>query len=1172
MLSKSQRNIALRKLRSSALAPVLAVVCVTLLFCAAAYPQGNTGRILGVVTDQSGGYVARAKVTITDVARGVSQDLTTDSDGAYVAISLLPGTYTVRVEYKGFKTFERKDILLEVGKDVRVDAVLRPGATTETILITEEVPMVETTSTTLGGTISNEIINDLPLNGRNYQNLISLRPGTSIYPGGGPWTQTTNGIRPEDTSYIVDGVTNDESFMGLSVTNAAAVLGDAGTILPIDAIQEVNTQVNPKAEFGWKPGAITSVGLKSGTNQIHGTAYAFGRKDSFDARNYFNPVGTPKQPLELEQYGGSFGGRIVPDKLFYFGAYEGQMYTVGNSLGASVPTTFSFATPANPAGNPVISIPDAIAAIGGPSNVNPLSNYLLGFYTPNSSPGTVVTLSYPNVNTSKNALGKVDYHISDHNTLSGSYFFGNDTIIGMDFNELLAQFRTRVHSRAQAVSGHWAWTPSSTWANEFRGGFTHYTLQILPNDLNFPYTINTGISNPLLKGIPNIRIHIPGGNFTELGAFHNFPKIVGPDKVYDFIDQVSYLRGKHAFKFGGELRRDLVHQATFRAGRGRVRFSSLENFLRGNVRDVNLLAGDPTRNMSQWLYAGYAQDDWRITKKITFNLGLRYEFQAVPTEAKNLLGNFDPAVGFEQVGKNISSIYKPDHKNFSPRFGVAWDVTGKGTTVVRAGGSIVYSLLTMSTFMSQQNTQNTVTLGVGTVPTGATIVVNGVATAGTGNIFATGVTLPGSSLTWQDPKQTTPIYPSSVTGAVQCGDNVGADPGPCDTFAMNRNFRTPYVENWTLGIQHAFSGKLSLDATYVGNHGVKLPGVIDLNQTNPTTGVQPFAGAFPYLNYINYLSNIYGSTYHGLQTTLTARNYHGLEFVAGYTYSHALDDLSSNWVAFLPMDSTRPFLDHGSSDEDIRHRFTFSITYTLPEMKTKSQLLEGWQLNTIITMESGQPWNVNDQSNDFSGAHDFADRWDFFGNPADFKSGGQNTLPFCTGVPLVGGVDNGTESCAFITPGSPTPVPLSPQQTVAAWTACSAKAPDSSTLAAAGCYVSPNGKSILVPNATLAFGTMGRNIFRDTGFHNVDLSVSKNFKFGERFKAQFRMETFNIFNHPNFANPNGATSGYGQGAFADPSSSSQFGCGCATPDQAAFNPVLGSGSNRAIQLGLKFIF
>jgi carboxypeptidase family protein/TonB-dependent receptor-like protein len=1130
---------------------VLAMVCLVLFAAGSAYPQGSTGRILGSVTDQSGGNVAGATVTITDVARGVSQTLTTDSDGEYVASNLVPGTYTVRAEYKGFKTFERKNILIEVGKDVRIDTVLQTGSTTDTITITEEVPMVDTTSTTLGGTISNEIINELPLNGRNYQNLLTLRPGTSVYPGGGPWTQTTNGIRPEDTSFIVDGITNDEAFMGLSVTNAAAVLGDAATLIPIDAIQEFNTQVNPKAEFGWKPGAITSVGLKSGTNDVHGTAYAFGRSDSFDARNYFDPVGTDKTPVELEQFGATGGGHIIRDKLFYFGAFEAQRYTVGNALPGHVPTSASV-------GDPTISIPDAIAAIGGPSKVNPLSNYLLGFYTPNASQGTFVTLNFPNENSSKNAIGKVDYHINDHNALSGSYFFGNDTIVGMDFFELLAQFRTKVHSRAQTAAGHWAWTPNSTWANEFRGGFTHYTLQIIPDDTTFPYKIDTGISNPLLSGIPDIRIGLGGGFFSQLGAFHNFPKIVGPDKVYDFIDQVSYLRGKHAFKFGGELRRDLVHQATFRGGRGRIIFDNLEAFLAGTPASAGFLAGDPTRNISQWLYAGYVQDDWRITKKVTLNLGLRYEFQAVPTEANNLFGNWEPSLGFEQVGKNISSIYKPDHRNFSPRLGVAWDVTGKGTTVIRAGGSIVYDLLSMSTYMSQQNLQNSATLfGLGTVPTGATIFDAACPTGcpGIGNIFTTGVTIPGSSLGWVN--QTTPIYPSSVTALVTC-----SSASPCNTFAMNRNFRTPYVENWTLGIQHAFSGKLGLDVTYVGNHGTKLPGVVDLNQPDPVTGVLPFATQFPYIRLINDLSNFYGSTYNGLQTTLSSRNYHGLDFVVGYTYSHALDDLSSNWVAFLPQDSAHPLADHASGDEDIRHRFTLSVTYSLPEKKTRSQLIEGWQVNTIITLQSGQPWNVNDQGNNFSTTGEASDRWNFFGKPSDFKSIGPN------GIPCFGPGGNGACTGAI------------PQACLAA--AASVGPAALATLNGTGSGLPPGfaptnycymvGNSVLIPNAFHAFGNMGRNIFRDTGFRNVDLSLSKTFKFGERMKAQFRVETFNIFNHPNFANPNGGTSTYGQGATADPSQAGSFGCGCSTPDNAAFNPVLGSGSNRAIQLGLKFIF
>jgi Carboxypeptidase regulatory-like domain/TonB dependent receptor len=1146
--------------------------------------QGSNGEILGSVTDQSGGNIVGATVTITDVARGIPRTLTTDQAGEYVASDLTPGTYTVRVESKGFKVFERQNILLEVGKEVRVDAPLQTGSQNEVITVTEEVPMVDTTTTTLGGTLSNEIINDLPLNGRNYQNLLTLRPGTTVYPGGGPWTQTTNGARPEDTSYLVDGLSNDEAFMGFSVTNAAAVAGDAATILPIDAIQEFNTQVNPKAEFGWKPGAITSVGLKSGTNDIHGSAYAFGRSDSFDARNFFNhfnPDGSlqAKTPVELEQYGGSAGGHIIRDKLFYFGAYEARTYTVGNSIQVNAPTTISV-------GDPSISVPDALAdlqahgiafstqslsLLGCPTSVAPpFTGCTGGAYGPNASGSQRVNGGFPDSDSSKNALGKVDYHLNDRNSLSGSYFFGNDTISAEDAPELLPQYGTNIHSRAQAAAGHWAWSPSATWSNDLRVGYTRYLLTIVPANATTPDPLNTGVTNPILQGVPNIRID----GFTELGGFHNFPKLVGPDNVYDVVDQVSNLRGKHALKFGVEFRVDKVNQGTFRGGRGRIRFQNdfdfagetpLESFLAGTPNSAALLAGDPVRHMTQNLFAGFFQDDWRISKRVTLNLGLRYELQGVPSEANNQLGNFEPSVGLEQVGKNIGSLYKKDPRNFAPRIGVAWDVSGNGTTVVRAGASIVYDLLSMSTFLSEQNTNNTVTLGSNVVPTGAAIQVGGVSTTGIGNIVASGITLGASQLNWNGSAVGgATIYPANLVQQVACGDGVGTDAGPCDIFAMDRNYKTPFVTTWTLGVQHAFSGKLSLDVAYVGNHGSRLTGIQDINQAalgssftaagnQPT---RPFFAEFPYLEFINFYSNLYRSNYNGLQATFTGRNYHGLDVIVGYTYSHALDDQSYNWNQYLPKDSNNPNGEYGASDFDIRHRFTLSATYSFPNIKTKGQLLEGWQVNSILTLQTGQPWQAFDTSNDFSGTGEFADRWDFFGNAADFKSGGSHSIPFCTGP--------GTGGCTFSSPGGGT-VALSDTVSTALWNGCLTHG------ASGSCYASLNGKAFLVPPAVGTFGNSGRNIFRDTGFHNLDLSISKNWKFRERFTVQFRTEMFNVTNHPNFANPFGGTSGFGVGATADPSVG-PFGCGCATPDVAAVNPVLGSGGARDIQFGLKFTF
>src|SRR5438270_3084836 len=307
-----------------------------------AFAQSTAGRILGGVSDQSGATLVGATVVITDLQRGTSRSLTTDEAGQYVAPDLVPSTYKVRVEARGFRAVERTSVEVEVAKDVRLDFSLQTGQVAETIVVNEEVALVNTTSSTLGGTLSNKEINDLPLNGRNYENLLQLRPGVMRYPGGGFSTTSANGLRAEDNAYFVEGLFNSEPFSGQGIINGAGIAGDSATILPIDSIQEFNVQENSPAEYGWKPGAIVNVGLKSGTNSVHGSAFAFGRDGAMDARNYFNcaknPCAfgqspSPKNPRTLEQFGGSLGGAIVKEKAFFFGAYEGQRYDVGNSFG-----------------------------------------------------------------------------------------------------------------------------------------------------------------------------------------------------------------------------------------------------------------------------------------------------------------------------------------------------------------------------------------------------------------------------------------------------------------------------------------------------------------------------------------------------------------------------------------------------------------------------------------------------------------------------------------------------------------------------------------------------------------------------------------------------------------------------------------------------------------------
>jgi len=280
--------------------PVLTACLAVLLASIPLFSQGNAGRILGAVNDQSGGAVVGATVTVSDLQRGTTRTLTADETGAYNAPNLLPGTYKVRADFKGFKSTERQNIALEVGQELRVDLTLQPGEQTQVITVNEALPLVETTNAELGGTLSNQTINDFPLNGRNLMNLLQLRPGVTIYPGGSAMTQSTNGLRAHDNVYLVDGINNSQVFNGQSVMNNVMAAGDAGTILSIDAIEEFKTQQNPRAEYGWKPGAIVNVGIKSGTNSIHGTAYAYGREDAWDARNYFNSAPQQKSPLALE--------------------------------------------------------------------------------------------------------------------------------------------------------------------------------------------------------------------------------------------------------------------------------------------------------------------------------------------------------------------------------------------------------------------------------------------------------------------------------------------------------------------------------------------------------------------------------------------------------------------------------------------------------------------------------------------------------------------------------------------------------------------------------------------------------------------------------------------------------------------------------------------------------
>ncbi len=1236
-------------------AKVLASMVGVLLISASLYAQSNQGRILGTVRDQSGGSIAGATVTVTDTLKGVNRTLTTDEAGEYAAPNLDPSTYRIRVEFKGFKTYTREGMNIGVGQEAKIDITMQPGEQAQTVTVTEEIPLVETTSATLTGNIETQKISDLPLNGRNFVNLLTLRPGFVNQPGGGGGNQSSMGLRPGNSMFMLDGLNLYEWGQGQQLLNGYAPAGDAATLLPIDAIQEFNIQQNPKAEVGWKPGVAINVGLKSGTNSLHGTAYAFGRAGSWDALNFFNPPGQAAPGLGFEQYGATAGGPVLKDKLFWYVGYEAQLLNLQGTAAIFAPVDATLG------GDFANSMVDACNAIGR-ANVAPLSATLAGLPSGSCTP-TQVSSSVENVfpynlgtqfaaplqkqvvpsglegtsdvNGTYNGLAKVDYHPNDKSTLSGMFFIGdgsgtwddNPSAIASAFYESLFPVNARVGS------GSWTYAPNSSIVNEAKVGYTHYRLPFfsvdhnanptspwgLSNGIPTGFAMNTGVTNPLFYGFPKVSV----SGFTILGG--NWPKFVGPNQNLEFLEHMSYLHGKHAFKFGGEYTYvETVSGATSNA-KGRVNFKSggtgtafntntdvcapapsctaLENFLLGDTGSgSSIFVGDPIRDVHTNHMAAFIQDDYRATSKLTINIGVRYELGTVWADANNQLGNFDPNSpnGFVQVGDGIAAPYNPDHRDWSPRAGFAWDVFGNQKTVIRAGVGMLYEFVPSSAFLNSGGNA----VGLGKVPTGAAICTNGNCVAGTGNIAAATVNPLTTGLTtgWQNNTLPTPGDPGTAifSGVVACGDGKkiplntypstspffalnGTKPAPCSTASYDRNLRVPYVETWNIDIQHSFTNNLSLDVAYLGNHGVKIYGTRDVNAPavgsgysaaglaacalDPTTcatnlpdqsEVGPNGAKFPYISYIDQLSNQDRSHYNALQISLTQRTSHGLSFTASYTYSHGLDDVSQNFGSSVPLNNTFPDLNYGNSDYDIRHRFTLETHYALPGIKSPAQLLQGWAINSIVTIQPGTPWSAQDTANDWSGTNEvnnpnaWGEAWNFHGNTNDFKA-----TP--AGIP-------------FFQPGTPDPSdPLGPTDPAFAINnaACTAQSGAVGTLGYAslfnaGCYAV--GNSVLTPPPYGQYGTNGKNLFRNPNYRAWDFSVTKEFKIKERFSAEFRAELFNVLNHPLFGQVDS-----GHLANNDPSA---FVLGLAneTPDQAAGNPVLGSGANRDVQLGLKFKF
>jgi hypothetical protein len=1101
--------------------------------------QTFRGTILGTVIDPSGAAIPGAQVVVKNQGTGTTRTTTSGDAGTYQVPELPVGQYSVTVTKEGFESVTLGDVDVTVASERRVDVTLKPGRVESRVEVRAEVPLVATTEDTLGGTLQSSQVDTLPVNGRDYTKLIFMALGVTGSPDqmtdspGSFGEVSVNGARGRSDNYLLDGTDMNDGYRNDPTINQAGVFGTPATILPVDAIAELAVLSNFAPEYGRNAGAVINIVTKSGSNTLHGTAAEFFRDTAFDARNFFNDVQAttgilpPKDAFHNSQYGGSLGGPIVKDKTFFFVDYDGQRESGALASQACVPSSGDMQT--------------AIAAIGGSGMINPvIAGLLKNNPWPTTSvsdancPGNVTT-SNPFRNRISSAIAKIDHNFNEKNLLTGRYYFGDSDQnfpLSLVNGGALPGFNTLTPTRIGLVSLSYVRVLSSTQVNEVRFGYNRFHETFFPQDKSFdPASIglDTGVGSQDF-GLPLMRFT----SLASLGSNLSLPR-GRTDQNWQFIDNFSWKLGRHELKLGYEFRRTTVSQFFDAGYRGRIDFkyvdaqTSLEQFLLGIPSGGRAAEGNSNRNTAQDSHAGYVQDGFRISRRLTFNYGVRWDYFGVIHEENNLFSNFDPVHGLRMVGTDgLSSLYNRDLSNFAPRLSVAYDLTGKGKSVVRAGWGIFYDVFSQDFFLGQLpfNTYNPGPAynGIGAKPI---LFTSSVATDEEGN------NLPLSA--------NQPVFPQSGFAAT-------------DVFAVDQHIRTPYMENYNLNVQQQIANGVVLQVGYVGSEGHKLFRYRDINQptqaminshdpqaTGGCCAPRPFDnGPLPpsppspagtTFFYVNNFESSANSNYNSLQTQLRIANLKGFQTTINYSWSHSIDNASDgqDFVANAtqPNDSYRPDLERGNSNFDVRHRFVWMWSYAFPTRKGPlARLSNGWGFNSVITLQAGQPFHLN-FFDDYDGTGEFFPRPDVVGNPF----AGTHTP------------DAFVNLSAFHVP----------------------------------CTLNPAGDGFADSciQGTQHPGNMGRNSLIGPHFRQFDFSVFKDTQISERLKVQFRAEFYNLPNHPNFASPlypgfsaaadyNGVNPVSGRGIDFFPLTQ--------TGDVGVGNPFLGGGGPRGIQLALKFTF
>jgi hypothetical protein len=1105
---------------------LLLAVLAILIFSIAVNAQTFRGTINGTVTDPSGAVVPNAQVKATEITTNIDHNTVTTGDGQFAFQDIPLGFYKVTVAASGFATTTVDRIQVVAGTIYTLPVKLSVAKEVTTVEVSAALLTVDTTTSTQTQTIESQVVQDIPLNGRDFSQLISVNPGYGGYSVGG--FGSLNGTRPNQMNWQIDGVDNNDFWHNIPAVNQGGVSGIAGIILPIDSIDEFSSQTESGAEAGRNAGGTVNLVMKSGGNVLHGSAYFYDRNEAYSASSpFFTPSATQPNPPKLRNlnYGGSVGGPIVKDKAFYFLTFEKQQYIIGLSGTATEPSDAwinksldLLNNPGNKYGSyapvPVSSLSQTLIGANGfwPRNlIGGLPATLGNFFSPIASTG----YSY-------NGTMKFDFNITDKHHLSAHWFggqgnqtapLGGSPALGTASSNLKDYFEVApIHVFNYSVILNSALSPRLTnqvlvGVNYFNQVFHDFNNSFDTKALGLFLSPDATINGTPIHGAPNVVISGAAGGTSSAVGFEQIgltPPEGRNDITGHLTDIVSYIVGKHQLRFGGEFRQARVNEFYHRRGTGKFTFDgtqgpwdkatgckppsgpipagcgaiggagqvdatfALADYLGGLVSSSTIAVGNPERFVTVNAYNLYFQDQWQLNRKLNLNLGLRYEYFGPLHSDRQDIAVFIPGKGLLIQGNGIDSIFPPNRNDFAPRVGFAYQPRERGDVVVRGFFGIFFDQINMNPFLDFRP-PIAAAQGIQGNPIGP---------------FAVS-TYSRNTYNWQTVQAGgASIFP----GVTTCSNPLCIGNPGLNLFSVSQNFRTPHFANYSLQVEKGFGKAAVLQVGYVGSQGRKLNIVSNINQFGAFN-----VGASQNYGSILQLNSVGTSNYNALQTSFKVRSWHGLTSTFAYTWSHALDEISE-YRAVIADNPNNIKLDYGNGDYDTRHLFTVGLTYDIPGGSYGPKYLtHGWQVSSLMNWHTGQPFDV------------VLERVNLIGDPF-------------AGL-----------SHSF-----------------------------SKNLASCGCA----GMQWLNPAAfgprTGTFGNLSRNKFYGPGYGDVDFSVLKNIPIRERLKLQLRAEMFNLFNRINMASGPGSVNGDGT----------------VTDTIGDFNgaPGIGPGEAFNMQLAIKIIF